>query len=642
MAPLVAIATVIASVSVDATANWGLARIFKRELNGPTYWANKVGDVATGTGVTIYVADTGVYKDHTDFTGRISVIGNFFTNPTNPASDVSDCNFEWDGHGTHSASYAAGTNHGVATKASISVLSAAPPYSPGVTCNTTDRAMVAALNWLVDHNYPRGVVNISTPNSGPAAVSAMKRLADANFVVVLSANSGGNVYARFTQALAERVLVVGGTNSTDHGTAIDYGKGLALFAPARATTSAGWITGADDEHTADIATSECRHGCDSYAAPHVSGVAALYLQQHPTATATSVRSTLLNASTWGILPDVPLRRPPDDFTTPNRLLFAKLPDALRQSGGDFFGDAKTDLAIFRAGSWLTKYLVEKPKRCETGTPGAVTWGAAGDTIVPGDYDGDGKTDLAYVRNGIWNIKKSSNGQSQQVSWGLAGDIPVPGDFDGDGRADFVMFRLSEGQWYFHYSSGVPDSVVVFGQSGDIPVSGDFNADGRADLGLFRPGASAHWYVKLSVPSVASPPGPAYRTWFTHELGDPPAATGYYDYSFGTAGDIPVPGDYDGDGVTDLAVFRPSTGVWHVSKSSSKFTANLTAQWGTSTDVPVSGDFDGDAKTDFAIFRPGDGTWWITFSSGKDMCGNNATTATHYWGVSGDIPIPRAY
>ena len=72
--------------------------------------------------------------------------------------------------------------------------------------------MAAALNWLVDHNYPRGVVNISTPNSGPAAVSAMKRLADANFVVVLSANSGGNVYARFTQALAEKVLVVGGTD----------------------------------------------------------------------------------------------------------------------------------------------------------------------------------------------------------------------------------------------------------------------------------------------------------------------------------------------------------------------------------------------------------------------------------------------
>ena len=89
-----------------------------------------MGDVATGTGVTIYVADTGVFKDHTDFTGRISVIGNFFTNPTNPASDVSDCNFEWDGHGTHSASYAAGTNHGVATKASISVLSAAPPVLP--------------------------------------------------------------------------------------------------------------------------------------------------------------------------------------------------------------------------------------------------------------------------------------------------------------------------------------------------------------------------------------------------------------------------------------------------------------------------------------------------------------------------------
>ena len=93
--------------------------------------------------------------------------------------------------------------------------------------------------------------------------------------------------------------------------------------------------------------------------------------------------------------------------------------------------------------------------------------------------------------------------------------------------------------------------------------------------------------------------------------------------WGAPGDLPVAGDYDGNGSADMAVYRPSTQVWWVRNGQN-------VQWGASGDIPVPGDYDGNGTTDIAVFRPSNGTWWV----------RNGQVVS--FGQSGDIPVPADY
>ena len=103
--------------------------------------------------------------------------------------------------------------------------------------------------------------------------------------------------------------------------------------------------------------------------------------------------------------------------------------------------------------------------------------------------------------------------------------------------------------------------------------------------------------------------------------------------WGAAGDVPVPRDYDGDGKADLAVFRPSTGIWYVLRSRDGSVQQ--APWGLAGDQPVPADYDGDGKADLAVFRPSNGTWYVLRSSDGKL-------QQTQWGGAGDTPIPSDY
>ncbi len=142
--------------------------------------------------------------------------------------------------------------------------------------------------------------------------------------------------------------------------------------------------------------------------------------------------------------------------------------------------------------------------------------------------------------------------------------------------------------------------------------------------------------------------------------------GVGNYYFGSSSDSPVPGDYNGDGITDIAIFRPSTGLWRYKAGG----AIYHLYYGKAGDTPVPGDYNGNGTTQVGIFRASSGLWAINgmanryfgASSDKpvpgDYTGNGTTdicifressglwsspsAGSTYFGTTGDIPVPGDY
>jgi len=180
---------------------------------------------------------------------------------------------------------------------------------------------------------------------------------------------------------------------------------------------------------------------------------------------------------------------------------------------------------------------------------------------------------------------------------------------------------------------------------------NFDSDTKSDISVFRP-STGFWYALTSgeqgfqviqygqngdipVPGDYDGDGKTDQAVLRSSTGTffiRKSSGGFQQTQFGQSGDIPVPGDYDGDLKTDIALWRPSTGVWYILGSSGVY---ITRGFGEAGDKTAQGDYDADGKTDIAVFRPSTGTWFILTSR------NNGYVVISF-GAPGDIPVQGDY
>jgi hypothetical protein len=296
--------------------------------------------------------------------------------------------------------------------------------------------------------------------------------------------------------------------------------------------------------------------------------------------------------------------------------------------------------------------------------GGTTFGLSGvnSDSVAADFNLDGYPDVAAVNSSANSaVVAFGNGfggftSSNSFSTGTNPGSLAAADFDGNGRPDLAVTN---------YGSGSVTVILDVTPPAFIPTRTQFDFDGdqRADIAVYREGntagAPSYWHILRSldntyqglqlgangdkpVPADYNGDGkteaavwrPSNGTWYTSTN----PATNYGAFGWGQSSDVPVPGDFDGDGKADYVVFRPLNGTWYVYESSNG--GFQMQQFGTSTDKPVLGDFDGDGKTDFAYYRPGATS--LANSSWNVIQSSTGSLLSAQFGRGEDKAVPADY
>ena len=282
-------------VTADATqspATWGLDRIDQRDLplsNSYTY-------NFTGSGVKVYIIDTGILTTHNEFGGR-AIHG---TDTVDGDSNATDCN----GHGTHVAGTVGGSTYGVAKGATLVAVRVLNCQGSG-----TNSGVVAGIDWATaDHQAGQpAAANMSLGGGASQATDdAVQRAINDGITMAVAAGNENQNACNVSPARAPNAITVGSTTSTDARSSFsNWGTCLDIFAPGSSITSA-WYTSTSATNTISGT---------SMATPHVAGVAALYLSQFGNASPQTVRDAIVNNSTLNKVTSA-------GTGSPNRLLYS--------------------------------------------------------------------------------------------------------------------------------------------------------------------------------------------------------------------------------------------------------------------------------------------------------------------------------
>ncbi len=297
--PLVASVTKRQPITAQATQvgpDWNLDVLDQRswQRDGRYTYPND------GAGTVVYVIDSGINRAHTEFQGITVEAGQNFTDhepaaspnrdPDLPydAADVTDCT----GHGTHVSGIVAGRTTGVAKGVTIVPLRIFNCHGDGWTDDT-----IEALEYVKRHHAASGrpgVANLSLSGRGvyPEFQAAIQSVIDSGVTVVAAAGNRTVDACTITPALMPSVVTVAAVNAAGAAASFsNYGDCVDLHAPGERIRSAGYTS----------ATSYVLDSGTSMAAPHVVGIAAMIVAEHPDWTPTQVAAELTGRATPGIV-----------------------------------------------------------------------------------------------------------------------------------------------------------------------------------------------------------------------------------------------------------------------------------------------------------------------------------------------------
>ena len=299
-------------LSIGATQNnatWGLDRIDQTDLplNG-TYVFDQ-----DGTGVNAYVIDTGVRISHNQFGNR----GRAGFTAINDGRGSNDCN----GHGTHVAGTVGSSVYGVAKDVTIHAVRVL-----GCNGSGSNSGVIAGVDWVAANHVAPAVANMSLGGGASGALdSAVNSVVAQGVTMVVAAGNDNSNACNFSPARASNAITVGSTTSSDARSSFsNFGTCLDIFAPGSSITST-WSTSNSATNTISGT---------SMAAPHVAGVAALYLDDNPNATPAQVQNAIENAAVSGRVSNPRSGSP--NLLVNNRFGGGSPPPPPPPGGGNFF------------------------------------------------------------------------------------------------------------------------------------------------------------------------------------------------------------------------------------------------------------------------------------------------------------------